>query len=231
MWYIGSKSRFSKYILPYILQALKVYPEGKYIEPFVGGANMIDKVNHHTRIGCDANKYLIALYEKAITDPDCIRYAHEPTRQEYNYIRAHKDEFQDWYVGLVGFMCTFSNNWMGTYNLENQNERFKKATESLLRQNLTEIDFWNCDYQSMPLGKGNVIYCDIPYRYNDNYHMPFKHEQFYSWVKDNSKNNIFLISEYYMPAEFTCIWERPVVANIHPDCVVKRTERLFICNT
>ena len=35
-----------------------------YVEPFVGGANVIDKVKCHERFGFDKNKYLIALLER-----------------------------------------------------------------------------------------------------------------------------------------------------------------------
>ena len=58
--YMGGKSKIAKYILPIILQG-----RGRnevYVEPFVGGANMIDKVNGE-RIGADVSEYVIALFE------------------------------------------------------------------------------------------------------------------------------------------------------------------------
>ena len=75
MRYVGSKRRLAKKLLPIIQQGLKVYPKGMYIEPFVGGANMITEVKHHTRIGYDANKYLIALLKEAQQNPDSIKQA------------------------------------------------------------------------------------------------------------------------------------------------------------
>ena len=43
MKYMGSKARHAKEMLPIILKDRK---EGQwYVEPFVGGCNMIDKVN------------------------------------------------------------------------------------------------------------------------------------------------------------------------------------------
>ena len=56
MKYMGSKSRIAKRILPIILKDIR--PEQWYIEPFVGGANIIDKVGGK-RIGIDSNEYLI----------------------------------------------------------------------------------------------------------------------------------------------------------------------------
>ena len=50
-----------------------------------------------------------------------------------------------------------------------------------------------------------------------------------------SKNNIVLISEYYMPNDFKCIWEKPITVSLDSnkttgDSKKMRTERLFICN-
>ena len=49
MKYLGSKNRIAKEILPIML---KYRGERVWVEPFVGGANMIDKVHGH-KIGCD----------------------------------------------------------------------------------------------------------------------------------------------------------------------------------
>lgn len=56
MKYMGSKARIVKYILPIILKERKECQW--YVEPFVGGANMIDKVSGN-RIGADSNPHLI----------------------------------------------------------------------------------------------------------------------------------------------------------------------------
>jgi DNA adenine methylase len=48
MKYMGSKNRIAKYILPIMLAERK--PDQWWVEPFVGGGNMIDKVDGN-RIG------------------------------------------------------------------------------------------------------------------------------------------------------------------------------------
>ena len=58
MKYMGSKNRISKEILPIML---KQRGDRTWVEPFVGGANMIDKVDG-TRIGADLNEYVISLF-------------------------------------------------------------------------------------------------------------------------------------------------------------------------
>jgi DNA adenine methylase len=51
--YMGSKNRISKFILPIMLAERN--PDQRWIEPFVGGANVIDKVKGK-RLGIDCNK-------------------------------------------------------------------------------------------------------------------------------------------------------------------------------
>ena len=59
MQYVGSKNRISKELAP-IIQSYINDETVAYIEPFVGGANMIDKIKHHNKIGSDLHKELIA---------------------------------------------------------------------------------------------------------------------------------------------------------------------------
>ena len=60
MRYSGSKSKIAKYIIPFIMKELK--PGNAYIEPFVGGCNMIDKVDWPWKIGYDINGYVISMW-------------------------------------------------------------------------------------------------------------------------------------------------------------------------
>lgn len=62
-----------------------------YIEPFVGGANMIDKIKHANRIGTDIHKYLIAVLSelsKGWIPPDTI------SEELYNTIKNDKKGIQ-----------------------------------------------------------------------------------------------------------------------------------------
>lgn len=45
MKYMGSKSRIAKYIVPIIQSYIDNNNIKKYFEPFLGGANVIDKIN------------------------------------------------------------------------------------------------------------------------------------------------------------------------------------------
>lgn len=59
MQYMGSKRRIANDILPIILE--NIQKDQYYVEPFVGGCNMIDKVKHSLKIGADNNQYLISM--------------------------------------------------------------------------------------------------------------------------------------------------------------------------
>ena len=89
MKYVGSKNRLSKELAP-IIQSYITDNTVAYIEPFVGGANMIDKIKHHNKIGSDIHKELIALhnYNKHNSHlfPDTIS---EETYKHVKIGRAH----------------------------------------------------------------------------------------------------------------------------------------------
>ena len=84
--------------------------------------------------------------------------------------------------------------------------------------------------------KGYVIYCDIPYKGTKKYKTkPFPYEEFYKWAIEMAKNNTVLISEYNMPSNFKCIWEKETNRGINSYNTIekekkKRIEKLFICN-
>lgn len=55
MRYVGSKNRISKELAPIIQSHVDKGVVG-YLEPFVGGANMIDKINHENKHGSDIHE-------------------------------------------------------------------------------------------------------------------------------------------------------------------------------
>ena len=59
MKYMGSKNRHAKALLPIILKNRR--DDQWYVEPFVGGFNMIDKVPG-LRLANDSHYYLIELF-------------------------------------------------------------------------------------------------------------------------------------------------------------------------
>ena len=61
MKYMGSKSRIAKHIVPILQKFIDDNNIHKYVEAFVGGANIIDKIICDERYGFDKIRYLIAL--------------------------------------------------------------------------------------------------------------------------------------------------------------------------
>ena len=82
MVYMGSKNRIAKELIPIITKDLK--PNQWYCEPFVGGANMIDKIEHPYKLGADNNKYLIALLEAVQNGQELPEHI---TKDEYIAVR------------------------------------------------------------------------------------------------------------------------------------------------
>lgn len=234
MQYMGSKARLSKELAPIIQSYIQDDTKG-YIEPFVGGANMIDKIIHNNKIGVDINEYLIELLKYAQNKelPESI------SEDEYNKVRNNKESYPKWYVGLVGFCGSFGAKWFGGFVKGNDNrDRQKEAIDNLRKQAKLEqfknIKFVSKSFLNLPKNKikGYVIYCDPPYKdttkYKDNI---FPYEQFYKWCTEISKDNIILISEYSMPCEFDVIWEKPhytsMGSGINSSMKKEKIEKLF----
>lgn len=235
MKYVGSKNRLSKELAP-IIQSYITEDTVGYIEPFVGGANMIDKIDCPVRIGSDIHPQLIALLQKAKTDVDSI--PDNITEEEYKRVKDNKDDYPDWYVGLVGFCASFGARYFEGFARDRKGSRNIPAEgiRNLKKQapKLSEIDFFCDDYKNVLVDRC-VIYCDIPY--SGSLHpydkQQFDKDVFCDWVREMAKTNIVLVSEFSMPDDFTCLWEKERTVCLDSlktagDENRKRTEKLFI---
>ena len=239
MRYVGSKNRLSKELVPIIQLYITDDIKG-YLEPFVGGANMIDKIECNNKFGCDIHEELIELL-KYVQDTNNI-LPKTITEEEYNKVRLNKDKYEKWYVGFVGFCATFGAKYFGGYARGFKEDKITPRdipAESIRniekqRKNLQNIKFKCCSYDEVNKNiKDFVIYCDPPYKGTLKYTTDFDYDKFYKWCKEMSKNNIVLISEYWMPEEFECIWEKKTTVRIDSnkkskDKKMERTEKLFI---
>jgi len=231
MKYMGSKNRHSKQILPLILKDRK--PEQWYVEPFVGGANMIDKVDG-LRIGNDCNKYLIALLKEM---QDYKFKAPDITEEEFNIMKTKPEDFEDWVLGYTGFQLSFGAMWFGSYRRDNTGKRnySEEAKRNVDKQakKVKGIHFYNSDYCDFFIPENSIVYCDPPYKGTAKYKAneeEFDHDLFYDWVRIKAKegHQVF-ISEYSMPDDFICIWQKKVNGNISKDTGKKKSvEKLFV---
>lgn len=239
MKYVGSKNKLAKELVPIIQSYITENTKG-YLEPFVGGANMIDKIKHNNKIGCDIHEELIELLKYTQTNAKEIPLT--VSKEEYLRVRDNKDNYDKWYVGLVGFCASYNAKYFGGYAGQcNTKQGIRNYDQEAIRNltnqsdSLREIKFYNMPFLELPLDKikNYVIYCDIPYRETTEYKTDvFPYDEFYNWAIEASKNNVVLISEYWMPeGKFKCIWSkehRTFLDKNNND--KKRVEKLFVVN-
>lgn len=240
MQYMGSKNRLSKELAP-IIQSHITDNTVAYIEPFVGGANMIDKIEHHTKIGSDIHYELIELLKYTRDSYDFI--PHTITEDEYRKVKSKRDMYEPWYVGLVGFCGSFGSRYFEGYARGYKADKVTRrdvpaeAIRNLKKQGpkLKGIEFKNISFlEYNPLDYKNcVFYLDPPYSGTKKYSKSkcFKYDKFYEWCTELAKNNTVLISEYEMPEDkFECIWSKDVKVGISGQGDIKnkkRVEKLF----
>ena len=216
MKFVGSKNKLSKELAPIIQSYIDENTKG-YIEICVGGGNMIDKINHHNKLGFDIHEELIELLKYA-QDLNNELPTHI-TEEEYIKVRDNKENYPKWYVGLVGFCASFGAKYFNGYARSFKSDGItprdmsNEAIRNLENQraNLKDIKFKCIPFQNIPKDKlnGYVIYADIPYRNSTKYKTEeFPYDEFYKWCAEVSKNNTVLISEYNMPNNFECIWSK-----------------------
>lgn len=239
MQYMGSKNKLSKDLIP-IIQSFITDETKAYVEPFVGGANVIDKVQCDVKIGYDIKSELIELLKYCqVIENQLPQHISE---DEYVRVRDNKTEYDKWYVGLVGFCATYSARWFNGYARGNKangqpRDMSNEAIRNLERQriNLVGIEFKVKNYLDITPKEfqGCVIYCDPPYRNTKAYSTDkFNHSEFYEWCVEMSKVNTVLISEYNIEDErFEVIWQKESKVGIDSKKVnhTSRVEKLYIC--
>lgn len=211
---------------------LKDRKEGQYwVEPFVGGANMIDKVKGN-RIGADSNKYLIALLNEMsksdFKSPDI-------NEDMFLDIKENKDSFKDWIVGYAGFQLSFGAMWFSGYRKDKQGVRnySHEAMRNVDRQakSLQGIKFLHTSYSDLRIPENSIIYCDPPYENTAKYSAvgEFQHVEFWQWCRDKSKEgHTVFISEYNAPDDFECIWQQELNVSVAKNGKHKKAvEKLF----
>ena len=231
MKYMGSKARFSKYLLPIILKDR--LENQVYIEPFAGGMNMIDKVDG-VRMANDQHEELMAMWHALIYDhwdpPQLL------TEAEYQNIRTNQQDYPKHLVGYVGFN-SFGGKWFSGYRRDKEGKRdywgehYRNITKQL--PNLDGVILSCKSYLDLKFKEKSIIYCDPPYASTTKYRDDFNHKVFWDWCRKQSKlgHKVF-ISEYNAPEDFECIWEMPSKTTFswHAEnlSTKENIERLFI---
>lgn len=232
---MGSKNRIAKHLLPIILKDRK--PNQWYVEPFVGGANMIDKVEGN-RIGADSNKYVIEAL-RYIRDFKTPVSNSEFTEQDYKNAASHyRNGFKitpaECYA-LIAF--SFGAKWLGGWSRGKNSKGGQrdyvseqhKASEKQ-RPLLQGVNLIPSSYSELDIPDCSIVYCDPPYANTTKYKDDFNHDEFWQWCRDKVKegHQVF-ISEYNAPDDFICVWQQELNVSVAKDGKHKKAiEKLFV---
>lgn len=232
---MGSKARIAKYLLPITLKDRK---EGQwYVEPFVGGANMIDKVEGN-RIGADSNK---AVIDALIFIRDCNTPKNNDEYSESDYskdsvmARLGKDIGGLASYALIAF--SFGAKWIGGWSRGKNskgehrdyvNEQHKASEKQ--RPLLKSVNLVNSSYGDLEIPPNSIIYCDPPYAGTTKYKDDFNHAEFWQWCREKcDEGHQVFISEYNAPDDFVCIWQQELNVSVAKEGKHKKAiEKLFI---
>ena len=239
MKYMGSKSKIAKHIVPILQDIIDKNGITVYVEPFVGGANVIDKISCQKRVGGDRQQYLIALYQnldKLPTLPENVSHEH------YADVRTHRligdGKYPDWYTGAIGFLASYNGRFFdGGYagivhtkagTVRNYYQEARKNLEAQVPK-LDGIEFLSGDYRETCSHFENaLIYCDPPYHGTKQYGTgSFYHDEFWDWCRWMSERNVVIVSENTARDDFECIWEQPITRTMNNRELNHSVERLF----
>jgi DNA adenine methylase len=210
MKYIGSKRRIVKDILPVILKE-RTSLQQWYVEPFVGGGNVIQHVMGN-RMGSDSNPYVIQAL-LAIRDhiDDLPKNNREFTEEDYKQLR-YSDAYP--YKGYIGFTCSYSSKWLGGWRRDSKGSDYvREAYNSARKQHrlLQGCILYCCSYDALVLPPNCIIYCDPPYQNVLQYKNAavFDRHRFFAWCRSmKAQGHTIFVSEYTAPEDFTCVYEK-----------------------
>lgn len=228
MQYFGGKAKVAKQIAAYVQPF--VDERGAYVEPFVGGANVLQHIRCEKRVAYDANEALITLW-KAVCGgwepPSSL------TKDEYANIARAKDP-KDPLTAFAGFGCSFAGKWFGGYASYGSRNYASSARESLLKKRTGVIGtLWSCaDYRDAAYYDKAVVYCDPPYAGTTQYGAvcSFDTDAFWSFIRELEADGMCVfVSEYTAPEDFETVLEIPTRLGIRNKDGERerRVEKLF----
>ena len=124
----------------------------------------------------------------------------------------HKNKYEDWYLGFVGFICSKGNTFFGEYN------QYYKEDETKLIEQITllkDVEFRVQDFFNLEIS-GAILYLDPP----SNKKEKFDIDKFWIKVRELIEtDNLVLITAKDAPDDFKIIWEstdkQPIKLFIH----------------
>ena len=171
MTYMGSKSKYASSICPILQKVIREKNIDTYIECFVGGANIIDKIQCPNKFGYDRSDTLIALLSLAAEDWDKV--LKDGNRELWDKGKAYvkdgvmPEDMSLADIGAMEFFASFSNGGFPRGYAKNTATRnyFNEAYRNMEKQApLLKGTVFKCqNYWELEPVKGALIYLDPPY--------------------------------------------------------------------
>ncbi len=232
MKYMGSKARIAKPLAKIIQNYIDKNNIEYYIEPFVGGANLITEINSKNRLGRDKNKDCIkALMFIKDNIKDIPKNNKEFTEEDYHNIKQNRNRTE--LESFAGFAYSWGAKWKGGWCRDRKGKRdyVAEAYRNALKQSpkLQGVVLQQGNYtEVMTQPTKTLIYCDPPYVGTTGYKDKFNHKEFWEWAEARSlEGNIVLVSEYQAPTGWKSIWQAEINNSLNK---AKAVERLFVFN-
>lgn len=242
MKYQGSKVKLAKDILPIMLSQMN--DKIAFVDAFCGGCSIIQDVPlNYIRIANDKNRYLIAMWESLIVGKDFPSFI---PKELYDDVRdcfhGKNIKYKDDMIGWIGYMASFNGRmFSGGYsghNVKIKNggyrdyitESINNIREQLRTHNFRGINWYSGDYYDIPIPDNSLIYCDIPYKNTKQYEFSkdFDYGMFYDWCRAMKEDGCTIfVSEYQMPSDFKCVWQKEVTNAMNQTITKKPIEKLF----
>lgn len=219
-----------------------MYPEKTaFVDLFCGSCSVIEKVPaKFLRIANDKNKYLISMFKNL----GKVEYPLHIDKNLYDKARnCYHGKFSgmtDDIIGWIGYMASYNGRFFdGGYSghkVETKNGKFRDyITENINNINqqiplLNGVTFLNEDYYNVEIPDNSIVYCDPPYKGTKQYDISknFDYDRFYDFCRSINKKGIpIFISEYNMPDDFECVWQKQLSTCINQTLTKKPIEKLF----
>lgn len=216
MKYMGSKNRIAKHILPIMLKEMEDKGYTTWVEPFVGGGNMIDKVpDKYKRIGADLNSFVIQALVDIKDNPGKLPEKFSFEDRKYWKMQP-ATEFMSW----ACIVTSFGADLGGGYARESGSDDstfcgYGKRNALKQSPKIQSVEFICCSYEELSNVTNSLIYCDPPYQGTTGYKTgAFDHDKFFAWCRGmKSKGNSVFVSEYSAPDDFELVWQGEVKTN------------------
>jgi len=222
MQYLGGKARQAAH-LSGILAAI---PHRRYLEPFLGGASIAERVASQVRSpeASDAHPDLMLMWQALV---DGWQPPAEVSREEYAALRHAEPSALR---GLVGFGASFGGKWFGGYAVGKPDAKhiggpyYRASREGAMRRaaelRAAGVKLACRSYEETDAGPGDLVYCDPPYAGTTSYDgLPaFDHDRFWACVRGWALAGAsVLVSEYAAPPWARVVWSRPAVKSLRRD--------------